>query len=1240
MKIAVVWLLIASPVCGAEIRLAEIFYNPPSGEQEEFLELEVTAGGDLTGFSVRGGVDFVFPEGSFAIRGQIIVLAKNPAFLRSRYGGLSQHCALFAYSGVLDRGRETLRLCDAAGGVIESLTYESDPPWPPLADGFGKALVRVCLEADPSDPFNWICLDPTPGGGEREEICPPPVEPAPPVVINEIMYHPRGGTVDERRYEFIELYNRSSASIDLSGWRLAGAVTYDFPPQSSIDAWRYFVIAKDPGSLRSAYPGIDSPVLGPYSGDLQNGGAKIVLIGPDGRGVDSVTYDDDPPWPVRADGYGDIPGRGASLERLCAEKPAGLVANWVASPADGATPGRENSRKVCELPPIALSVETAPASLRPGMEIQVRAILSRKLPAENLRLVFMACTRPEEPSEPEAEPVLLLGDTYEGIIAPQPPGTRVRYRLEVRKEERWIPLAPRPDDPRRAPWFGLFLPAREAGRIRTYHIFIDSPEWSRMIQNARSGRAVGNDIVPIWNRSVPAAFAFGNRLYDIEIRYQGSQWHRLSGFPIEKSFNCRRPSAIEGNPLKLLGFRIGFPRYDQFEGRQALFLNKVHYVGAETLFYHGFQTLFGYRLFGLAGVPAPEARFVSVRLNGCAYHVMVEVERPGEEMMERFFEGEGDLFKAVGCPRGISWGFCGGPYDWADGRPLSARAPWSKEEVYLYNYERKTRRFDGPQVLIELIESLDRASRESVETLRAELAAKFDVKEVLRYLAVSNWGCAWDDVWQNYYLFFYHGDGKWRILPWDMDEMFGGPCCCARVDARTSVWRGKRGDPDNWQPDPGMPVFNRFKDYFFRAFPDAYLFTLVKLNNEVFDPEKLGHWIDEIEAVLSSESENSLLPIQDSIPTYAETLRNFVRERRRYVNAQLIPIVDPGGDVLTEAGKQVIFDASKSSPPPGRDVEYTWSNGMKGATPAFTFNEAGTKELELTITKTLRMGTEETFARRSASIVVRVLPAPRCFFRARGGTCAFEAESFQANHPGFRVFAGAYWKVVEDKEASEGRAVRAFGSAVEAAARYSLIAPELNWWVLPDRTGKHVLWIRLRGGERFSETTVAVGFDHVAPSPEEFLLVEGTRYRWIPVPVTIAAARPVLISLWLANHGVTVDKAFLTADPSLFVPPPDLGPESTEAACADGRFLRGDTTGDRTIDLADPIAVLAYLFSGLERLSCPDAADANDDGTLNLGDPVYLLQFLFAGGAPPRPPYPEPGVDPTPDDLPPCNEGP
>ena len=85
------------------------------------------------------------------------------------------------------------------------------------------------------------------------------------------------------------------------------------------------------------------------------------------------------------------------------------------------------------------------------------------------------------------------------------------------------------------------------------------------------------------------------------------------------------------------------------------------------------------------------------------------------------------------------------------------------------------------------------------------------------------------------------------------------------------------------------------------------------------------------------------------------------------------------------------------------------------------------------------------------------------------------------------------------------------------------------------------------------------------------------------------------------------------------------------------QFLRGDVTGDGSVQLSDVLFFLSvYLFGPAERLVCPDAADADDDGRHSIADAVFLVSRLFAEPAlrpNPKAPFPRCGFDPTPDRL-------
>ncbi len=94
---------------------------------------------------------------------------------------------------------------------------------------------------------------------------------------------------------------------------------------------------------------------------------------------------------------------------------------------------------------------------------------------------------------------------------------------------------------------------------------------------------------------------------------------------------------------------------------------------------------------------------------------------------------------------------------------------------------------------------------------------------------------------------------------------------------------------------------------------------------------------------------------------------------------------------------------------------------------------------------------------------------------------------------------------------------------------------------------------------------------------------------------------------------------------SLDVPIPD--------ECDGILFIRGDTDQDGAIAIADGIGILDYLFNGFP-VTCLDVIDSNDTGNITITDAVSVLCALFCPGTPPPPaPFPDCGVDPTPDTL-------
>lgn len=87
-------------------------------------------------------------------------------------------------------------------------------------------------------------------------------------------------------------------------------------------------------------------------------------------------------------------------------------------------------------------------------------------------------------------------------------------------------------------------------------------------------------------------------------------------------------------------------------------------------------------------------------------------------------------------------------------------------------------------------------------------------------------------------------------------------------------------------------------------------------------------------------------------------------------------------------------------------------------------------------------------------------------------------------------------------------------------------------------------------------------------------------------------------------------------------------------------FIRGDVNGDSSVDIADVIILLGFLFNGLNPPGCIDACDGSDDGLVNLADAIVFLGYLFAQGSSQLPPPGlDCGADPTDDPLDCLNAG-
>ncbi|MBI1841053.1 MAG: lamin tail domain-containing protein, partial [Verrucomicrobia bacterium] len=150
------------------------------------------------------------------------------------------------------------------------------------------------------------------------------------VVFSEIHYHPVARS-DARNLEFVELYNSNPFIEDISNWRLAGDIQFTFPTNTVLAPNSFLVVAGAPGDLTGVY-GVTN-VVGPFVGNLPNKLGHLQLLKKSGGIVLDLTYADQAPWPLAADGYGPS----MALVRPTLGEADGRA--WAASARAGGSPG-------------------------------------------------------------------------------------------------------------------------------------------------------------------------------------------------------------------------------------------------------------------------------------------------------------------------------------------------------------------------------------------------------------------------------------------------------------------------------------------------------------------------------------------------------------------------------------------------------------------------------------------------------------------------------------------------------------------------------------------------------------------------------------------------------------------------------------------------------------------------------------------------------------------------------------
>jgi hypothetical protein len=193
------------------IAITEIMYKPAPRSDTNNLEfVEIYNSNpffhDISGYRLVGDtLTYTFPAGTLLNGGATLVIAASPSNIRTVYGLNTNVTG--PYTGSLKKSG-VLQLLDEQGAVLLTVPYSNLNPWPAGADGTGHSIVVVNASYGEGNPRAWA-LSATMGGSPGQQE----VATTRSLLINEVMPHSENPSIQT----FIELYNHSAATNDLSG---------------------------------------------------------------------------------------------------------------------------------------------------------------------------------------------------------------------------------------------------------------------------------------------------------------------------------------------------------------------------------------------------------------------------------------------------------------------------------------------------------------------------------------------------------------------------------------------------------------------------------------------------------------------------------------------------------------------------------------------------------------------------------------------------------------------------------------------------------------------------------------------------------------------------------------------------------------------------------------------------------------------------------------------------------------
>ena len=827
-----------------------MYHHGARDERYEYIELynRSMSTVSLDGWAFTDGVTYNFPKGTEMDPGSYLVIASDPNMLESVYDNLTIGRNLLGpYSGNLNDHSETIRLSYPLEEInpdtdkpymvtADEVTYFDGGRWPIWADGQGASLELRDPYSNNNTPDAWEASDESEKtqwenfsvtiNGNDSKYSHDQVNVFDFMLLNrgEILIDDMDLNIDSSRGSIL---NNNGFESHTSEWRILG------------NHVRSFITSEDSysgsRSLHLIATGHGDPGANRINQSISSIRAGTVTFGLKARWLRGCRF-----LLLRT-----------SRERAPVQPPRPSYVFELTMPMNLGTPGLRNTAFVQDRGPDIRQVKHAPVLPTGNEPVVITARITDNDGVDSAVLYYGSGGLGRIISSPMLDDGsgddLIAGDgIFTATIPGAPSGTMHAFYIEATDGSALTRfptmLQPSADVPERSCLVYVGDTIMRTN-FATYRIWLTDD----VIDTFRSRPNLSNELLD-------CTFVYNDSevFYNIGIRFRGSPWLR---------------SGSNRDPRSRYAYRIDFNPDQKFGQREEINLDNTEGSSRGPL-----QERASYWFYEKMGLEFSSQEYVRVIINGRSYADYEDVQKIDGNYIQKWFpnDAEGYIHKIDDYFEYSADGTAHSNLD--EGLKYDSRHPLLKE-TYRWGFEKRSHREnDNWDHLFDFAVALNTSSSSSryEQAIESVIHPEHFAKVLALRHAVGDWDSYGYNRGKNNYFYYALPEGKWYLLPWDIDFTLG-----SGNGSSTNLFSVNSGQ---------FPEVNQFLRY--AKYRQMYEQALADLVNGPWrtsygtsnPPTAFDKFLDDAADTLEAEGFDA---------SRRSSIKQFVRDRRNYIVSQI-----------------------------------------------------------------------------------------------------------------------------------------------------------------------------------------------------------------------------------------------------------------------------------------------------------------------------------------------------------------